>query len=71
MQCACYTYGEHPLSLNPCPEHERWAKAIMRAEREACAAIADDYSKDAKTAPGAAAGVFIASEIRDRSNPSS
>lgn len=42
MTCVCYTYGDHPLSLNPCPEHERWAKAIRAAERERCAKMVED-----------------------------
>ena len=40
MQCACYiaeSLDGHPLRLNPCPEHERWAKAIRDVERDRCA----------------------------------
>lgn len=41
MNCACYiAEGDGPLRLNPCPEHERWAKAIRDYEREACASVA-------------------------------
>ena len=43
MQCACYiaeSLDGNPLRLNPCPEHERWAKAIRDYEREACARLA-------------------------------
>lgn len=40
MQCACYVAeGDGLLRLNPCPEHERWAKAIRQKERERCAAL--------------------------------
>lgn len=42
MQCACYiaeSNDGHPLRLNPCPEHERWAKAIRDVERERAAKI--------------------------------
>lgn len=44
MHCACYiaeSDDKHPLRLNPCPEHERWARAVMHAEREACAKVAE------------------------------
>jgi hypothetical protein len=40
MQCACYiaeSNDGHPLRLNPCPEHERWAKGVRDYERERCA----------------------------------
>lgn len=45
MHCACYIAASddnHPLRLNPCPEHERWAKAVMAVERERCARMVDD-----------------------------
>lgn len=43
MQCACYiAEGDGPLRLNPCPEHERWAKAIRAAERERCAKMVEE-----------------------------
>lgn len=41
MNCACYIHGEHPLALNPCPEHERWAKAVRAHERERCATMVE------------------------------
>ena len=47
MQCACYiaeSDDKNPLRLNPCPEHERWARAIRDYEREACAKIAAEGS---------------------------
>lgn len=47
MQCACYiaeSDDKHPLRLNPCPEHERWAKAIREDEREACARVSEGYN---------------------------
>ena len=45
MNCACQiaeSNDNHPLRLNPCPEHERWAKAIRAAERERLIAIVDE-----------------------------
>jgi hypothetical protein len=44
MQCACYiaeSDDNNPLRLNPCPDHERWAKAIRNAERQLCIAAAE------------------------------
>ena len=54
MNCACYIHGDAALNLNPCPEHERWAKAIRAVTRhdvrEVCAgrieAAADLWIKD-------------------------
>ncbi len=43
MECTCYTYGDAALHLNPCPLHERWARAIravaVHDERERCCEI--------------------------------
>lgn len=40
MQCACYiAEGDGPLRLNPCPEHEKWAKTIRDHERDRCCQI--------------------------------
>lgn len=77
MNCACYIADSNdgsPLRLNPCPEHERWAKAIRNFEREACARIADDCQV-APTGQHYEAGVndasdSIARDIRARSNQS-
>lgn len=69
MQCACHiadSDDKHPLRLNPCPEHERWAKAIRNYEREACALIADGELMEVH-APGERRIVkSIAEQIRAR-----
>lgn len=44
MNCACYiaeSGDKHPLRLNPCPEHEKWAKAVRTYERERCAKMVE------------------------------
>lgn len=49
MQCACYiAEGDGPFRLNPCPEHEKWAKAIRAFEREACAILCDQVARNAQ-----------------------
>lgn len=50
MECGCYTFGEAALQLNPCPVHERWAKAIravaVHDERERCVGVALEHGWD-------------------------
>ena len=48
MNCACYipVGSEHPLALNPCPEHERWGKAIRAAERERSASMVETLREE-------------------------
>lgn len=71
MQCACYvaeSEDNHPLRLKPCPEHERWAKAIRDYERDACAQIADGELMEVHAAGEERIVKSIAEQIRARSN---
>jgi len=69
MKCACYiaeSTDNHPLRLNPCPEHERWARAIRDYEREECAKIAEGELMEVFAAREEEIVKSIAEQIRAR-----
>lgn len=51
MECACYTFGDGPLRLNPCPLHEKWAREVVAHELKRMIEAADMDWQPIETAP--------------------
>jgi hypothetical protein len=67
MRCGCKVEGKTgERVIEPCEQHDEWMKALVRAEREECARLADAWSELSSYAAGVLAGAKIAEAIRGR-----